>query len=66
MRDITDKYGRIVGRIMESDNNTQRAYDRTGVYVGTYNENADATLDRNGRYVGRGNSLASLIFESDD
>lgn len=51
---------------MDSDNDTQRAYDNSGRYLGTYNESANTTQDRTGRVITRGNSLASLIFDVDD
>lgn len=66
MKYISDKSGRIIGRIMESDNNTQRAYDNSGRYLGTYNESSNITLDKSGRMITKGNSLASLIFDVDD
>lgn len=66
MKYIADKSGRVIGRIMESDNDTQRAYDNTGRYLGTYNEKSNVTLDKSGRMITKGNSLASLIFDVDD
>jgi len=66
MKYISDKSGRVLGRIMESDNNTQRAYDNSGRYLGTYNESSNITLDKSGRMITKGNSLASLIFDVDD
>jgi len=66
MKYISDKSGKILGRIMESDNNTQRAYDNSGRYLGTYNESSNITLDKSGRMITKGNSLASLIFDVDD
>lgn len=66
MKYISDKSGRILGRIMDSDNDTQRAYDNSGRYLGTYNESSNITLDKSGRMITKGNSLASLIFDVDD
>jgi hypothetical protein len=62
MNFITDKTGKVLGRIIDSENNTQRAYDAYGRYLGTYNESANTTLDKNGRVISKGNVLASLIF----
>jgi hypothetical protein len=66
MKYISDKSGKILGRIMESDNNTQRAYDNSGRYLGVYNEKANTTLDKSGRIVTKGNSLSNLIFDYED
>jgi len=66
MKYISDKSGRVIGRITESDNDTQRAYDNSGRYLGTYNEESNITLDKSGRMITKGNSLASLIFDIDD
>jgi hypothetical protein len=64
MNYIKDKNGRIVGRIMQSDNNTKKAYDATGAFVGVYNESTDITMDSAGRVHAYGNTLADLIFEN--
>ena len=59
--DLRDKYGKVVGRIMESGDKTIRLYDSIGAYAGKYDPSNDSTYDKYGAYFGSGNLLTMLL-----
>ena len=64
MKYLKSATGKILGRIMESDNNIQKGYTATGRYVGKYQESNDTTYGYTGKIVGKGNQLSKLILDA--
>jgi|APGre2960657505_1045072.scaffolds.fasta_scaffold11996_9 hypothetical protein len=59
---IRDRQGNIIGTLsIFSDR--QELRNRTGTYMGYYDNNNDITRDRNGGIVGTGNLLMTLLTE---
>jgi len=58
---IRDKYGSIIGRIMESNDGVTRIYDSIGSYAGQYDSSSNRTYDKYGSYYGDGNLLTMLL-----
>lgn len=59
---IKDQRGLIAGRIDE-DENSRRAYDARGLFVGRYDRKNNHTYDQRGMVVSTaGDILSSLIF----
>lgn len=57
---IRDRYGKVIGSIIES-NSCQKAYDYAGRYVGMYDYQNNKTYDLYGSYYGDGNLLSMLL-----
>ena len=63
MKYLKDVSGKILGRIMDTSNNTQTGYDDTGKYKGKYDKGNDTTYDNTGKNIGKGNQLSNLILD---
>jgi len=61
MKYLKDVSGKIFGRIMDTNNNSQAGYDNTGKYKGKYDKGNDTTYDNTGKNIGKGNQLSNLI-----
>jgi len=61
--DLRDKYGKVIGRIMNSGNGDLKLYDSIGAYIGSYDSSNDTTYNKYGAYYGSGNLLALLLNE---
>ena len=66
MKYLKSNTGKILGRIMDSDSDTQKGYTPTGKYVGKYDERNDTTYNNSGKIVGKGNQLSNLILDDWD
>lgn len=62
-RNITDFYGRIIGRI-DTDDYWVTAYDFYGRILGKYQKSCDTTFDFYGRIVGKGDQTMGLISKA--
>lgn len=61
---IRDFYGRILGFIETDDKGNKVARDFYRRIVGRYDKNRDVTTDFYGRVLTKGDTVASLIYNS--
>lgn len=60
---LKDKYGRIIGEIVEKKDGVLELRDKYGKYLGKYDPKRNETKDRYGRLIGKGNLLVMLLKE---